>query len=407
MDGLGLRRQLKQIASPRRLGYAFVGLSLGILAACSNSPAALDSDTTTLAPQATIAEWQTRLQSELPKSENGSAFDLKAAAASNDLYKYGRFLNNGITSLTAAYRVNKDPDTARYIRDVLAIMRTKLKDEHRECPGGGVQCSYEQKVIVHDGHLNFIYWGVGPNDTTSYPFRGSDLHVMDEMLTHANLAAAAYTLRQAGYTADADFWEDYLRGEFEPKWRDRNNVPTGLPFMEKNLFHVYTQWTRYHYYMYKLTGLTAHYNEAKRLVSNAKTHVLARSDGGYTWGHSIDEGAKSSSTACQPTTYTVYTVQAFQDLAMMDSTLFDSTFMSKVAKTMATRVVRNDWTPLANDICGNGDYAAVWSYLQYPYSAVAPWDTSGELESRLLAGDAESSLGHYNLPAMMILSLGR
>lgn len=234
------------------LKIGLTAVTLTFLAACNsniNGPEA-ELDSPELSPQATISQWQTRLESELAKSENGGSFDLKALAATNDLYRYGRDLNTGITGLTAAYRINKDPDTVRYIRDVLAIMRTKLKDEHRECPGGGVKCSYSDKVIVHDGYRNFIYWGTGPDDTSSYPYRGSDLHVMDEMLTHANLAAATFTLKQAGYTADADFWEHYLRSDFEPKWRKRNNKPTGLPFIEKNLFHAYVQWVRYHYYMY-------------------------------------------------------------------------------------------------------------------------------------------------------------
>lgn len=94
---------------------------------------------------------------------------------------------------------------------------------------------------------------------------------------------------------------------------------------------------------------------------------------------------------------------------MMDSSLFSSAFMSKVATTGNKRVIGSgDGTPLRDNICGTGTEKNTNAFVNYPYAAVAPWDSSGNIEKKLKAYYSSSSnTGHYNLPAMMILSLGR
>ncbi len=127
-----------------------------------------------------------------------------------------------MASLIAAYRVNKDPDTARYIKAVMDIAYGKPRDTNG------------------DGYRNWRYF----NDPSSGSY-GTNTHDMDEMLTHSMVAAAAYTLKEAGYTTSANTWTNYLKNDFEAKWRKRNNKPTGFPFIEKDLFHPYVQFTRY------------------------------------------------------------------------------------------------------------------------------------------------------------------
>ncbi len=359
-----------------------------------------------------ISTWQNRLENQLVLSENNSDFSLKRLAGTGNQYNYGRTMNNGLTSLTAAYRINRDPDTARYIRDVMAIVRNQLKDEHMECPNpnntkkGRWECDESQKTkVVRDGYLNFVYSHYG--NSTDLPFNRTDWHVMDEILSHAALAGAAYTLKEAGYTTDANYWTNYLKNHFEAKWRQREGKPSSFPFLFKGLFHPYVQWIRYHYYMGKLTGDSAYHNEAKRMAGHARNFMLERSDGGYTWGHHFAEGKKSTSDTCQTTVYIRLTMQAFQDLNMMDKSLFSDTFMSKVARTMATRVVGSNWQSMTNDVCGNGTYSAKNAYGQYPYAAVAPWDSSGKLERLTREAYTSSTPTFYTPPAMMILRLGR
>lgn len=363
----------------------------------------------TLNPE--IAAWQTKLETALAKSSAGSGvnLDIKADANTGNLYAYSRDFNNGITSLITAYRINKDPDTALYIKETMDIAYSKLEDKHFVCADGTIRCSPSGKTrIVRDGYRNYLWL---PESAESPDLIRTDLHEMDEMQTHSVFAAAAYTLRQAGYSSAATNWVDYLENDFEAKWRDRENKAPGVfPFLTKDLMHPYSEWIRYHFYMYKLTGRSAYYTEAKRMASVVKENmrpVSTTAGEGYVWDHRVQLSG-SASGACQPTVYIRLSVQAFQDLAMLDSNLFDTTFMRKIANTMAYKVMKSSsGDPLANDVCGNGTYGNTWPYAKWPYAAAAPWDTSGRLESALRSAEGRVSLAPYNVPAMMIYSLGR
>ncbi len=390
--------------SGQRQVYSYDGSATSAprLVVSYESPSTLDPE---------IAAWQTKLETALAKSSAGSGVDLdiKAKANTGNLYAYSRDFNNGITSLITAYRINKDPDTALYIKEAMNIAYSKLKDEHRMCTDGTINCPYSSKtVIVRDGYRNYVRYLASAESTDS---NGTDWHEMDEMMTHSVLAAAAHTLEQAGYTSAAADWTNYLENDFEAKWRDRENkAPGTFPFLTRDLMHPYAQWIRYHFYMYKLTGKSAYYTEAKRMASVVERNmrpVSTTAGEGYVWDHRVQLSG-SASGACQPTNYARLSVQAFQDLAMLDSNLFDTTFMRKIANTMAYKVMKSSsGDPLADDVCGNATYGNTWPYTKWPYAAVAPWDTSGRLESALRSAEGRVSLAPYNVPAMMIHSLGR
>ena len=94
---------------------------------------------------------------------------------------------------------------------------------------------------------------------------------MDEILTHSLVAAVAAALEENAafsevYAEHAAFWTDYLENDFEAKWRGRNDVPSGFPFIEKDLTHPYVQFIRYHFYMHKLTGDAGYQREAERMA---------------------------------------------------------------------------------------------------------------------------------------------
>ena len=351
----------------------------------------------TLNPE--IEVWQQRLEYAFTHSRN--APDAKVFAGTGDLYNL-RKANDLLTSLTAAYRINKDPDTARYMKEVLDIAYGKLRDTNG------------------DGYRNWL-WYSGQNNSISAckdyadaPYYcGTDRHEMDEIMAHTMIAASAYTLKQAGYTADAAKWVKYLKNDFEAKWRKRNNKPSGLPFIEKDLFHPYMQSVRYNYYMYKLTGETAYYNEAKRLARNAHTHIIETSDGGVTWEHRIVEGQKNGSTTnCPNTAYIPSVLQAFQDLSIMDSTLFDDAFMRRVAYSTREKVLNDKGSSdgsVVYSICGTKPDSSGHPLGNSPYAAPAPWDSTGKIEAKQRrAYETLKSQGKYsvNAPAMMILSLG-
>ncbi len=411
-----VQAQLKRIKSLPRLSSVLFSLLVCILAACSNNPNTVNPNAIELSSQATISQWQARLEAGLANSENNQTFNLKAIAKTGNLHAYAREMNMGLTSLTAAYRVNQDPDTARYIKEVLIIARNELRDYHKECPNALTlkerwDCPEAQKTkIVRDGFRNYLFLRDDGNmDEPTRRQRLTDFHQMDELLAHANLAGAAYTLRQAGYTTDAAFWTNYLKNDFEAKWRERMGKATGFPFLTRDLMHPYVHSIRYHYYMYKLTGNNAYYTEAKRMAGVVKNNMRSTQNGtGYEWAQRVELNG-SAGTGCQPMVYVRETVNGLQDLAVMDSSLFDDTFMRRVAKTLSSRVlISADGSTLTGDVCGNGTYSSGHPFANYPYSAVAPWDNSGKIQAALeRAYSTSASKGFYNAPAMMILSLGR
>ncbi|CAA9560130.1 MAG: hypothetical protein AVDCRST_MAG86-546 [uncultured Truepera sp.] len=334
------------------------------------------------------AMWHQRLLATVENPRYPSAsLDPEKLAATGDLYRLGRDLNTNLTALMLAYRETGDRALVEHLDNVMNIAKGKLADTNG------------------DGYKSWLY--LTKTDASSEPFLGTDLHKMDEMLTHSLVAAAAYTLKQAGYSSAA-FWTDYLKNDFEAKWRQRSNKPSGYPFLSHFLVHPTTNFIRYHLYMSKLTGDSSYYTEAKRLAGQIRG-TMRLSGQGYVWDHKVLQ-----TSGCQPMVYVRYTTQALADIATADVSLFDSTFMEKVAYTMAHMALNNtDGTSLASTICGGGTYGSLYTFAQHPYAQLAAWDNSGRLEiaaERVYAATERynmSSPTTSNVAAQMVFSLGR
>ncbi len=253
-------------------------------------------------------------------------------------------------------------------------------------------------------------------DSSSAPYFGTDAHEMDEILTHSVVAAIAHTFKQAGYGSSAIFWTDYLKNDFEAKWRTRKNKPTGFPFLTKDLMHPYVHFIRYHLYMSKLTGESSYYTEAKRMSEIVKRNMRpSETPGGpaYIWDHRIRFSGEAS-LGCQPMVYVKYTTQALADLAVMDAGLFDTAFMKKVANMMAyTALLKDDGSLLAGDSCGTGTYGTINTFAAMPYAQLAPWDDSGRLKVAAERAYATVEKGNLasprtpNIAAQMVFALTR
>src|SRR5690606_10309211 len=94
-----------------------------------------------------------------------------------------------------------------------------------------------------DGYLNWVW-----RQNHGEAYQGKDTNQLDEIKTHAMIASVAYALELnrdlkspggRNYGAHADFWQDYLVNDFEAKWRDRRNKPTGFPFIMRPHTHTY------------------------------------------------------------------------------------------------------------------------------------------------------------------------
>lgn len=293
-------------------------------------------------------------------------------AASNDTYNYARPLNTHITSLLHAFRMTGDLRLLDEIDRLTEIMRSKLKDWSILVKYG---TTYEA-----DGYLNWLYF-------YDAGYEGTDVHQMDEMLSHSMIAAVAYAFYvnrdlDSRYAERATFWTDYLKNHFEAKWRDREGIASGFPFLTKLLTHVYVQWTRYHYYMYKLTGEQGYYNEALAMAQDIKNHMeyVGTSLGNTAqWDHGMPE-LGGSTHGPQPTNYARYTMQGMADLAFENFSVYDDdSLLKSVANTLAYYIL-NSKAPsaIAYYIDGTGEQTDDL-YAISPFTAMAYWDDSGKI----------------------------
>ncbi len=337
--------------------------------------------------------WHKRLWEGIEYANNSEeSLNPETRASSGDLFSMGRFLNVHITTLLSALRVTKDLALLDEVDRLMEMARAELADTNA------------------DGFQNWRYLNEATDSSRS--FYNDDFHEMDEILTHSMVAAVAYALSENApfdrrYEEHAQFWLDYLKNDFEAKWRKRNNKRSGFPFIEHKLMHPTLNMIRYHYYMYKLTGGSDYYSEAKRLASKVRG-TMRSSDGGYVWAHEV-----GSRSGCQPMTYVKYTTSALADLSTASSSLFDSSFMKRVAYTMARKALKSSsGTSLADNICGSGSYGSANMFNEYPYAQLAPWDSSGRLETaaeRVYAAveRRSSTPKTSNLAAIMVFTKGR
>ncbi len=355
--------------------------------------------------------WHTRLWEGIEYANNSEErLNPETRASSGDLYSMGRFLNVHITTLLSALRVTKDLALLDEVDRLMEMARAELADTNA------------------DGYQNWRFLAESSGSSELY---GDDFHEMDEILAHSMVAAVAYALSENAsfdrrYEEHAQFWLDYLKNDFEAKWRKRNDVPFGLPFISKNLMHPYVQFIRYNLYMYKLTDDTTYYSEANRMADLVLRQVrdVYTADGpAYVWNQRFLPEAETSETlSCQPFVYLQYTFQAFQDLAMEGFSVFDNAFMQRVATSMTALVIEDSYRSFAEDICGgtfqagffpsSGDGGVPYHFLNFPYAQIGKWDATGKLlrttERAYGEGDLDSfryPLARANLSATMLFLL--
>jgi hypothetical protein len=330
------------------------------------------------------------------------------SAQSGDVYGYGRTLNTSMTTILQMLRVTGDRQLLDEVDRLAQLMRAKLKDSSILTHGGS---TYQA-----DGYLNWQW--LNPGDPNYY---GTDVHVMDEMLTHSLVASYAYAFHlnrdlDPRYAERAQFWTNYLKNHFEAKWRKRNNKATGFPFLEKNLAHPYMQFVRYHFYMAKLTGDNAYENEALRMAGNIKNQIKEVSTPigtGAVWAHGMTT-LGSTSTGIQSTTYARYTVQGAADLAAEGFSIFgEAGYMEKIAVTLANNVMDGNLSAYAAYINGSGSGAeSLDTYAISPWAMIGRWDKTGEVKVetdrvyRKLEASPENPK-RIHLPAGMVYLLSR
>ena len=341
--------------------------------------------------------WHTRLWDGIDYVNNyDSRINPQTLAATGDLYALGRSFNTYVTTLLNALRVTKDPALLGEVDRLLEIARAQLADYNG------------------DGFLNWRYLNEGAANDDLY---GDDYHIMDDILAHSLIAAAAGALRENAaldnrYAEHADFWQDYLQNHFEAKWRRRNDVSSGFPFLSRDLMHPYVQFIRYHYYMGKLTGDEAYLAEAERMagkVTEQVRQVYTAGGPAYVWNQRFLPEGDGERLTCQPFVYLQLTFQAFEDLALEGFSIFDDAFMQRVATSMTALVVEDGYRRFAKDICGgtyqagfipfsSGDGGITYHFVNMPYAEIGKWDATGQLRRNVERAYNEVDLDDFYYP---------
>lgn len=323
-----------------------------------------------------------------------SAYDADEWAKSDDLYTYARKLHTHIQTLLTAFRVTGDLKLLDEVDRLTQLMRRELADSWRSTKDGSSQ---------RDGYLNWVW------RYNSKEYYGKDTNKLDEIKTHALIASVAYALDlNRGYKSPggrdygdhADFWLDYLVNHFEAKWREREKEPTGFPFMMRPHTHTYYSWTKWHYYMGKLTGNSGYSRQANDMAEMLWDHEIiptsSPSGTAYVWNRSvISEGGGAD--YLHPVTYARY---VFSDAAEFNLEGFDKWAsddnLTRFARTVAEFVIdpkgaKNDSDWFSSDIGGGKSRAGIrsdssWSrntvyrWESSPYAMVMAWDPTGEIE---------------------------
>lgn len=327
-------------------------------------------------------------------------------AKSNDTYLYGRVLNMHITSLLHALRVSGDKRFLVEIDRLAELMRATLDDRSILTYGG---TSHDA-----DGYLNWLWrYNSDPG------YIDTDIHEMDEMMCHAMVAAIAYTYhvnrdKEHQYAEKAAFWSNYLTNHFEQKWRSRKQVPQGFPFLTSRLIHVYMQWVRYHYYMYRLTGDKGYLDETERMarvVAQQITTVTTPSGLAAQWTHGMTVLGEKPMGA-QKVNYARYTIQAAADLHLEGVSVFaENAFMKNIATMFSSFVLDNDAPEsMAAYIDGHGkERETMKRYLYSPFAQLSYWDQGGRIHdiSEQIFASAETDPGNprsIHVPAGLLFS---
>jgi hypothetical protein len=331
-----------------------------------------------------------------------------ALAGSSDIYNYGRGLNMHITSILQVLRVTGDRALLDEVDRLAQLMRAELRDLSILERGGA---GYEA-----DGYLNWLYLRSKHEE-----YYGTDVHEMDDMLSHSLVAAMAYAFYvnrelDTRYAERAQFWTNYLQNHFEAKWRNRKGIPVDFPFLEKSLAHAHIQWIRYHYYMARLTGDEAYETEAKRMAEIIGEHIReVPTPVGVAamWDHGMPALGRTNTLGAQRFNYARYTVQAAADLAAEEFSVFGKPeFMERMALTLAYFVMDSESIPsLAGQIDGRGTRReSLDRYAVSPWTMLARWDESRKILaiSEKIYTQIESDLEEpvrIQIPAGIVFSL--
>lgn len=184
----------------------------------------------------------------------------------------------------------------------------------------------------------------------------NDFNPKEDSLPHGYLAELAYVLEKNAdsstpehdYAAKSKLWQDYLRQDFEGKWKlqkPSDDVVNGFP--QDGLFHPYTEALRYHTYMHKLFPADARYPVMIKSMTAevAKNYHFDTTPKGkvFVWPHRLRskmQGGEDPCSTFQMGTYPQQTMLGSLDLALEGAPFYGrDAFVETMSRTMSESIL--------------------------------------------------------------------
>jgi len=341
-------------------------------------------------------------------------------ARSDDLYLYGRTLHTTINAILTAFRVTGDLALLDEVDRLAEHMRSQLRDGWRGTRDG--------TSGTRDGYLNWVH------RTSGASHYGKDLHVFDEMRTHALVAEFTWAFHAnrdltspsgVPYGERADLWRTYLTEHFEAKWRKRNNVTgSAFPFLEHDSLHSNVAFTKFHHYMGRMLSSDRHRDESERLSRRVQGHFVAitvEGERALVWPRRLE--VQGEQHYLQPATYARYVLMDAVTLHLEGARAWsDPSLVAALAVTVRELIMDRDADEVAfhRDVGGGvarggipatlaSDYEpiTVERFADSSYAFVARWDRTGTIASWSLEVHERLDLNAtgVHLPVAMLLAL--
>ena len=393
--------------------------------------------------------WYERLWSAV----DASLDDMVAMMHQDDAYDVGRWAFQFNHALLTGLRTTGDLHFLDAVDAVAEAIRAQLDD--RWCGGVARTVSLGDRygeVEERDGFVNLRFRHQGG---IHYCRDTSDLH---EALAHGHLALLMYAYHVnrdnpspsgIDYGERADFWLDYLRNHFEPKWRERSGVAwPDMDFIDLKFCHTYHQMLLlYTFVGWRLADegsaeAEPYLHQALRLTDSmfeVPYDRNRRQPGGfiavetplgdavvYSFGAPGGTAVADTHLEACPLTYARYMLTSVLNLYLEGLQRWDDDIMERLGHGLAyfamdTDPVTGRSAPFAAGVSGDGGVSdltpteyrsrvSLGRFNMTPFAAFAAWDTSGTVQRISLAAyeawedDPEAPL-EVHVPAAFLLTV--
>ncbi|MEX0909848.1 MAG: hypothetical protein WDZ75_00975, partial [Candidatus Paceibacterota bacterium] len=336
-------------------------------------------------------------------SLNDSYPSLESASKSSNQYHYGRTLYQGMFMISTAFRQTGDLALLDRMYELSKNTYDQLDDDWTRGTISPYNDTHIRKNIFRtDGYRNWRYLyncDVGGSNR----YCGRDNHLLEESLSSGMVASTMYALhlnrdlqspKGYNYGRMADDWLDYLRNDFEAKWRDRYDREwPEMPYFSRYFTHTNAANLKTNYYMGLVlrdkgdSRASVYLAQAERMSKEIfeEPHIPSGSNaqaGGfvqtqtplgpaYIWAFGTPFNYGINSVSATPAVYSRYFLAMAAELHFDGMNRFTEDTMRKLSRTVAYFILDTDppfsssTSMLAADVIGgDGDGKKTVSGMQ-------------------------------------------